>query len=400
MFARGIESIPYNSTLQSRAPFSYGSAPSEAQKTAQFLAQKGYNPNEFKDLMKNSEEIRKKRLGANLETMITHVFEDSVVSRTNYYQMKGEEVVSFPDGTPLSIDPDERGGKYKIGIESAVWGALTNPNEVVLLYSPPGVVVFDDNPNNKFKNIKPYTQGQVYIMYSDGDKVHNVAVSTSGKDETFVAQIMPEVYKIAQSKKNEVEKISYFVTTPSLTGASIDTFLENVGKLDDSIIFTNKDGIEYSVHQTLSLLQQSLANLLPHSHIVEDILKNIDVHQITEDDIHHIYGNLAQRYMKEKGIQSMLLGGSCGGIKTDFDPLSDNLNNLSASYRLITQGLNELNIIKDPKKDPNLCRCSAASGRHFHCPGKRQDTKEPCLHAIEVGHGISTCPVCGTGKTC
>ena len=96
----------------------------------------------------------------------------------------------------------------------------------------------------------------------------------------------------------------------------------------------------------------------------------------------------------------MILGGSCGGTQIDSDPLAQKLDILSASHRLMTQAPSELRVSTDYKNDSNLCRCSDASGPHFHCPGNDEKTKKPCLHAIEVGHGTTSCPMCGTGKTC
>jgi len=366
-----------------------------------FLAEKGYTPKEYILLNSlDSLKARETRLKDNLNTTINHVFEDSVVSFTNYYQMKNDKVVSYPDNTVLSIDKDERGGKYEIGIRSAVWGALKNPNQVVLLYSPPGLVVFDNDPHNKFKDMKPYVEGQIYMMYSDGNKVHNVAISTSGEDESLIAQLMPDIYCEAKIKKTEIEQITHFITNPLLTGVSIDVFLDTIGALPDKTVFTNKDGVSYSLHQTLSLINQSLAGLLTNSPIVEEVLKHFDLQNISETDIHNIYGALAQNYMREKGINSMILGGSCGGTQIDYDPLAQKIDTLSSSHRLMTQVPNELRISKDYKNDPNLCRCSAASGPHFHCPGQKNNSKEPCSHAIEVGHGTTFCPVCGTEKTC
>lgn len=187
---------------------------------AKSLAKKGFNPEEA-HLLNAMTDNEKKRdyLSKNLETTINHVFEDSVVSFTNYYQLnKQNEVVSYPDGTILNIDPDERGGLNKFGIESAVAGALDNPNQLVLLYSPPGPVVFDDNPNNKFREIKPYTDGQLYMMYSDGEKVNNVAVSISDTGESWVSQLMPYVYQQALSQPTDIERVAYFIQNPVLTG--------------------------------------------------------------------------------------------------------------------------------------------------------------------------------------
>jgi len=369
---------------------------------ADTLAERGYNRDEAKLLKGMDKKTKKDYLSTNLLTTINHVFEDSVVSYTNYYQMnKNGEVVSL-DGVVLNVDADERGGLNKFGIESAVSAALENPNEVVLLYSPPGQVVFDDNPNNKFRNIKPYIDGQLYMMYSDGEKVHNVAVGISPGGESWVEQIMPYVYKDAPpltgKKEDEIKRISHFITHPYLTGGSIDKLLDKRWDQQGRIIYKNKDSIEFSLSQTLELVRKSLANEIGRSSLVDDIIQQFDLNSITEEDIDTIYSALAQQYMRERGMTSMTLGGSCGG--TRIDALSSGVENLSTNFRLMAQGENIFGALKDHRKDPSLCRCAAASGAHFHCPGVNNKTKEPCNHAIVVGAGTPYCPDCGTGKTC
>lgn len=366
------------------------------------LAQRGFNHEEYKPInVIESVSARKKYIEANLQTTINHVFEDSVVSFTNYYQMnKKGEVVSYPDGTVLNIDSDERGGCYKFGIESAIAGALANPDNVVLFYSPPGPVVFDDNPNNKFREVKPYPDGQLYMMYSDGEKVNNVATSISPEGESWISHIMSQEYKEASSKNSVIEKIKYFITYPLLTGKSIGDFLDDQNNLQDRIIFRNKDKVEFSLSQTLSLIHQSLAGQLPKSHIVDHVLQNVDMTNITAQDIEQIYGAIAQQYMIEKGLETLTLGGFCGGTQVKLDIFSNGLENLSTPMRMITQGENIFKVFKDYKDDPNLCRCGAAGGAHFHCPGVKKQTNEPCKHAIVVGEGVTRCPDCGTEKTC
>jgi len=56
------------------------------------------------------------------------------------------------------------------------------------------------------------------MMYSDGKKVNNVAVSISREGESWMSQIMPYEYQNATAKNSEIEKVKYFITHPSLTG--------------------------------------------------------------------------------------------------------------------------------------------------------------------------------------
>ncbi|MFZ2026434.1 MAG: hypothetical protein WAV30_04065 [Microgenomates group bacterium] len=343
---------------------------------AKSLAKRGFNPEEAHLLnMMTDKEKRKDYLSKNLETTINHVFEDSVVSFTNYYQLnKQNEVVSYPDGTVLNIDPDERGGLNKFGIESAVAGALDNPNQLVLLYSPPGPVVFDDNPNNKFREIRPYTDGQLYMMYSDGEKVNNVAVSVSEEGESWVSQLMPYVYQQALSQPTDIERVAYFIQNPVLTGKSIDEFLNQRWNESNKAIYMNKDNIRYSLPQTLSLIRQSLAGMMPKSRIVADIMDSIDFDHFTIHDIDTIYGALAQHYMIDKGLTTLTMGGSCGGDTVKLDVFSNGMDNLSTNFRSITQGKNIPEFVKpseekekitfELKPGHNCQKCGADGGKN------------------------------------
>jgi len=366
------------------------------------LAKKGYNAAEAQALTSiSSLDARKLYLKQNLETTVNHVFEDSVVSFTNSYQMNQRgEIISLPDGTALSIDPEERGGLYQIGVHSAITSALAHQHQAILLYSPPGPVVFDTSPHNKFKDMIPYSIGQLSLMYADGDKVNNVVISISNEGNPWLAQIMPEIYEKALLHTSDIDQISYFITHPSATGKTIDDFLDMPFNSQDTIIFKNNKQTEFTLSQTLALVRQSLAGQLPQSSVVSSLLQDIDIEHITAHDIDRIYGTLTQGYMREKGINTLTLGGSCGGTEVTLDPLSEVLSNLSTSFRLLSQGKNGLVQMKDFREDPHLCRCAAASGPHFHCPGVDKRTKKECRHAIVVGEGITSCPACGAGKTC
>lgn len=402
----GVESYQHASSLLPNPAILYGDGSLRVFDESASLAKRGFNKFE-NDILNSieSKRARKDYLRNNLETTINHVFADSAVSFTNNYQMNKEgEVIS--DGTVLHVDEDERGGFIEYGIKDAVSTALNNPNNVVLFYSPPGPVVFDTRPNNKFRNVKQYPDGQLYIMYSDGieyvggKKVNNVAVSISPEGEAWIKEIMPKEYSVSQNITSQIEQIKYFITTPSLTGKSIDAFMSTQSNLQDMPIFINKDNARFSLYQVLALLHQSLAGKLKKSPLVEQIIKQIDFDDLSSKTIEWAYGMLAQKYMEENGIETLTLGGFCGGDTVSMNPLSDVGNILSSGFRLITQGPNIFKLSKDYKDDPNLCRCGAASGPHFHCPGINNKTKQLCSHAIEVGNGTTNCPACGTGKTC
>jgi len=201
-------------------------------------------------------------------------------------------------------------------------------------------------------------------------------------------------------KESEIAKVSHFITNPYQTGLSIDHFLNKNWLNQGNIIFENKDHDKFSLSHTLALIHQSLVGQLPKSSVVNQVLRNVDMEHIAACDVDQIYSALVQCYMREKGLDTLILGGSCGGSKITLDPFSNELDNLSTSFRMTTQWRNHLKLSKDYRDDPNLCHCSAASGPHFHCPGIDKETKRPCNHPIIVGEGTTSCPHCGKGKTC
>lgn len=341
----------YNHTeagIQSRQPYQipkpsafYTNSVSR-QTQSEFIAKKGFNPAEADLLNKiDSHEVKKRYLQRNLETTINHVFEDSVVSFANCYRLNSKgEIVTHPDNVVVDIDPDERGGLYSFGLTSAVDGALRNPNQVVLLYSPPGPVVFDNNPENKFCEVKPYTIGQLYIMHSDNSGiVHNVAVSISPEAEDWVEKLMPGVYKNAVQQQDVISAIKSFITSPVLLSTDIDMFLNHTWNNNNRLIYKNKDGVEFSLAQTLDLVKKSLSGELPQSHIVKELMQQIDIRSATPQQIGAIYDTLAQRYMAANGLETMKLGGSCGGTELTRDLLLGfSLSNLASDFRMLTQG--------------------------------------------------------------
>jgi len=95
-------------------------------------------------------------------------------------------------------------------------------------------------------------------------------------------------------------------------------------------------------------------------------------------------------------------GGSCPTINNGSSPTNEFISN-SDMKKALSQNITIEQLItksKDYRDDPDLCHCSAASGPHFHCPGIDKKTNEPCQHAIVVGEGTTTCPICGMSKTC
>lgn len=340
--------------------------------TSSTLAGKGYNTAEAYKLDKIFDADKKKNyLRRNLETTVNHLYQDSVVSFTNHYQLdRRGEIITYPDGVSLRLDPEERGNLYRQGLTSAVAGAIENPNKIVTYYSPPGPIVFDDNPANKYRAVDPYKIGQLYLMYFDGRKVNNVAIGISQEGESWIQELMPKDYDIAMNMLDEKSKIKHFITHPVLHNDSIDSFFTKQQIRNNRPIYKNKDGVMFSLDQTLHLIRQSLADKLPHSDIVNMVMKGIDINHITPDNIAAIYDQTMALYMRRNNLTSMVLGGSCGGKEVSLNPLYGfDMSSLGTDFRMLTQsGIEQFLKTKDTQsytfehKHGHACNKCGTSG--------------------------------------
>ena len=335
------------------------------------LATRGYNTEEANRLGEIPDPAKKKNyLRTNLETAVNHLYQDSVVSFTNYYQLRKGEIVTYPDGVPLHLDQEERGNLYRIGLTSAVAWAIENPHKIVTYYSPPGPIVFDDNPANKYRAVDPYTIGQLYFMYFDGSKVNNVAVGISKEGEDWIRELMPKDYNNAMSMPDEISRIKYFITHPVLHDYDADLFFSSQRGGGNRVIYRNKDGTLFSLNQTLHLMRQSLANRLPHSEIVGAVMSGLDINTVTPHDIANVYTRAMTLYMRKNNLTRMTLGGSCGGKEVSLDMLNGfEMNNLDTGFRVLTQsGIEQFFKVKDAQyynfelKPGHVCNKCNANG--------------------------------------
>jgi len=148
------------------------------------LTQYGYNLQEARRLSKLSTVDQIVFLTKELESYELHVVRNHVVSLPYSYWLaeNGRIFSNQAQSIELELDRDERGGYYQIGISEALRLAKNNPGQLVYNYSPPGPASFDPIPDPKYA--KPYNIGQLYLMYSDGEKVNNISVSVSPEGES------------------------------------------------------------------------------------------------------------------------------------------------------------------------------------------------------------------------
>lgn len=354
---------------------------------------------------------RERELTQQLASYTKEVLEDSPVS-TPYSFWFGDDnhLYTHPSQEAVykvenQIDPQERGGKFLAGFNKLTNQLRQNPDRLIFWYSPPGPASFDQDPDNRYSDIK-YNYGQLYIQYFDrkAGKVNAVAVKVT--NENAVSQFMPETFQAAGTTTMET-RVNYFLTNPQLSNYTIDSFLDQ--DWDDQTMYRDKEGAPHSLSNIRLQIRNALLGVKPQFSLSTEI-KYALKGDVTEKMILDAYLMAIKKHMHVTGQTEMSLSGSCGGAKVEAEGIEaqlgisnlpqvkDVLSLYSSTNRLLN------NDGKDYLNDPNLCRCSQGGGKgHFHCPGSKKDTngsKEPCKHPIIVGKGIKSCPSCGHGATC
>lgn len=306
---------------------------------AETLAQFGFNTSEAYLLNRYSPEQRRIYLRRELETHVNHTIEDMVVSLPYYYQRTPNgEIISYPSGIPLFIDNEERSGLFGIGVHCAIDSAMANPQKLVFLYSPPGPVAFDDNPENKYRNFKPYGSGQLNMMFFDGEKINNISTMVSTvKGENWVAKILADQY-VQTGKTSEIERISYFITHPKQSDFTIDDFLNFSWQNQEEVIFKNVHDREFTLAQTLKFIADSISGRLKLGvNTFDKTIAALEDYEITEAFIKQLYISTIHYYMEKNNLSVLPLGGGCGGTVVKHSSLFETISNLSSPYRLLTQ---------------------------------------------------------------
>lgn len=339
----------------------------------------GVNPQEAHLLNRLSFIQQKEYLTRELETYVNHTLEDSAVSLPYYYQIGNDDnIYTYPSGIPLKIDQEERNGLYNVGVVDAVKLAMTKPNRLVFLYSPPGPVDFSNNPTNKYRQVKPYDRGQLNIMFYDGKKINNISVLVSGQQgEQWISEIMPDVYSSSTQQADEVSAISHLITHPQITNFDIDQFLNFSWKNLDRVIFTNRHNRRYSLSRVLSLIKISLSGQLkPTINSFDKTIQEMVRYEITEQFVLSLYQQTAFDFMRNRGLKQISMGGGCGGSIVKLS-IFESINNFSSGNRELKQRF-------------LLTNANSEKDDYFECP--------KCHGKIPSGQGIETCPHCHITK--
>jgi hypothetical protein len=285
----------------------------------------------------------------------------------------------------LELAEEERGGYYKIGIPKALKLAQDNPGQLVFYYSPIGPASFDDPPHPDYQ--KPYTDGQLNLIYSDGQSIKDINIPLSQQGEQkWLREIFGEEYlSFIVEGKSEKEKIIRFITNPKLSTLTLDDFLNNKWQEPEMIVFTSTSFNEeknFSINEILFQLRNSLLGNLKTEINIELIVTQAfrdGDHFVKPETITQAYFSLMISVMEKNGVDQLFLSGGCGGSvvqKTDLlnfeSPVEKmmKISNLSSGYRQQIQTEN--------------------NEETFPCPN--------CRKPIPKGKGITTCPHCGITK--
>lgn len=324
-----------------------------------------------------------------IESHALHVIEDRPVSNAySYFIDKGEIYIDEQKKTKLMVDPEERGGLSLYGTQEAIKNSLLHLGQVVFLYSPPGQVAFERG--TKYDKVKPYPDGQLYLLVGkNDDQVDAMAISVSKEQERQVLSTFFGKKNMNYGGfDNEVEKIKYFLTTPTVTNFDIDdllTYLEGISYLNDFPVYKNVHDEEFLLSDVLYDLRRGwLKEIRPK--IKMDYQQSFEM--IQEGNVRKAYLNQLQNYFSIYGKNGkMPLGGGCGGNNTEneLDPFKDFMktNPLSTNYRLSTPSIQDILKKKDDKDSDEY------GSLKFDCPVCNGEHTRP-RHTL-----LKKCPVKG-----
>ncbi len=288
------------------------------------LSRFAYNGSETVYLNRIPTERRFKLMERQLESYVLHVLEDLPVSSVfSYYIYSDGSIYSSPERNDLylldnQVDPRERGGLYLHNIKRALKMAVDQQGQVVLYYSPPGVVDFDNDPTSDYYR-KKYRGGQLYLNYADGNKINSFAVSISDEGDEWIRGLMPSVWEQARMQPTSVDQIRAFMESPIPTRYGIEDFIFLNQSMfhSEAVIYRNNHGETFTLGDILQSMKSAITGKLRPSvnvmnHKTISILRN---DRITQKMMDFMYLSLAHQIMKLKRTSSIKIGGYCSGDK-------------------------------------------------------------------------------------
>ncbi|MEK7598009.1 MAG: hypothetical protein AAB441_05185 [Patescibacteria group bacterium] len=349
---------------------------------AESLAKFGFNSTEKISSLQN--------FSRQMESHALHVIEDRPVSNAHsYFIDKGEIYIDEERKTKLSVDPEERDGLSLYGTQEVIKNSLLHPGQVIFLYSPPGKVAFENG--TKYDKVKPYPDGQLYLLVGKSDdQVDAMAISVSKEQERQVlSTFFGKKNMNFDSFDDEVQKIKYFLTTPTVTDFDIDgllTYLKDISYLNDFPVYKNVHDEEFLLSDVLYDLRRGwMKEIRPKIKI--NYLREFEM--IKNGGVGKAYLNQLQNYFPVYSKNGkMPLGGGCGGndSENEFDTSKDFMKTdpLSTNYRLKTPSIKDImkkNNEDSDEKGSLEFDCPVCGGEHtrkpheliINCPSKRDE---------------------------
>lgn len=342
-----------------------------------------------------------------IRTHESETLEDNVVSFYPYfvYEFKGKTklfsapVLNERFLAETAIDPLERNGKALDGFRllQEKIGEVKGP-KFFLWISPRGSA----GTEGIYKDIN-YRYHQIYIGEVNGSKTKAYALKSDVEESVLAdwvnsmscGQISIEGKKaeefllnplvLPSFSREHVVEMALFRLKRLLEKRGQKNFYKDID-IDNVPDLVRKKSLEQE-NDTLKIaweLERSLSSLSSDKY-----LGFKEARRAIGGQLYVLY----DRYADEKG-EVKLTG--CAGGSVSLKSLFDNSVELPTVENIFSTDF-RLKSVLDAKKDPNLCRCGGMEP-HFHCPGSKEGKK--CSHPIIVGQGATSCPSCGTSKTC
>lgn len=258
-------------------------------------------------------------LNAERRSSILHLIDDIPVSNKFSYFLENKKIyLDVGRSTPLYLAKEERNGKIIEGIILSTDYCVKNPGNLAFLYSPPGIVTFENDKNNYLSGVKPYRDGQLYVYWGDKEKINAVAISISKESGEFqwLRKIFPGLFKAADSQSSEKEYITYLITTPVLTKLNLDTFtqMNNLFLKSDIEIYKNIHNQRFKLSDILNLFILGIDGLIKPKHDIDELDRDlIRRFGTTEVGMEKKHLHALDYVMRMRGDSKIMVAGSCGG---------------------------------------------------------------------------------------
>ena len=260
------------------------------------------------------EEDAFKRIERNFLAYENEVVRDEPVSVKYFYWFGPDDnLYLHPSLRPGDLaekgfDRKEREGVYIEGFQQVTALLKDRPGDVVLWYSPPGKAAFVDGPDNQFSQMK-FDYGQLYIQYSDREKVNAVAVKVN--QEAALEVLAPSLYTISNNLSDEQKKTYFLLRHPLATGLSIDEFLDN--EWQNVEVYKDKEGTVHRLEEVLRQIGLAFSDGRTPSIGASQAVDQLRTSGISEETLFRSYMSLINYEMEITGKSYIQLAGSCGG---------------------------------------------------------------------------------------